>query len=715
MTTTNNSSNLSQNNIFDVSTIPSDPSPVINTQNLNGSSAPSSSSSSSSSTTTMVPSAEAESWKDSEVFSSMMLTYISHILMEDDIDAKFDLYPEDPLLLAAEKPFLAILEKSPAPPNQPPLDSNRSSDCPDKSISGNYRNDNSNNGEAVVIENSWPYDPVEYCQLKTKPLFVDSSSQSSVSSSNSKNFFEWLGNQLVQSQPALQFARGVEEAKNFLPGEDKLVIDSEANGFSLLPEVEEEEHQVHRGQKNPYSEDSYLEARRSNKQAAVYTEETESVRKMLDKILLFNSEACFNSVKELQEAKQSEGATRRYQSNRSKGAGNGKGGRGGKKQPQKKVVDLRTLLTHCAQAVASNDHRVANELLKQIKQHSSPTGDATQRLAHYFADGLQARVVGTGSKKHQSNLARRTPTIDILKAIMVYAAACPFMGLSYYFSNHTIFDAIEEAKSVHIVDYGICYGFQWPCFMQELSCRPGGPPRLRITGIDLPRPGFRPAELIEETGCRLADYAKTFNIPFEFHAIAARYETILVEDLHINNDEVLIVNCLYRSKFLMDETVVVDSPRDIFLNTIRKMNPAVFIHEIVNGSYSAPFFLTRFREAFFHYSAIFDMIETNVPHEHEQRRLIERDIFGWQIYNVISCEGSERVCRPETYKQWQVRSLRAGFKQLPLNAEFMKKASEKMKACHHKDFILDEDNRWLLHGWKGRILYAFSAWKPNDL
>jgi hypothetical protein len=42
----------------------------------------------------------------------------------------------------------------------------------------------------------------------------------------------------------------------------------------------------------------------------------------------------------------------------------------------------------------------------------------------------------------------------------------------------------------------------------------------------------------------------------------------------------------------------------------------------------------------------------------------------------------------------------------------MKRAQEKVR-CYHKDFIIDEDNRWLLQGWKGRILLALSTWKPD--
>ncbi|XP_072996896.1 scarecrow-like protein 9 [Typha latifolia] len=665
---------------------------------------------------------------DSSEDSDIVLTYINQMLMEEDIDEKYDQYPENPALLAVEKPFLEILrEKSPTSPDQPPLYSNHSSNSPD-SAGNSYGNFNGNSSGGVVLHNSWPYDPIEYDQLQKHPLSVDYTLHSSVSSAKSTgNIFEGLEESIgsmvaapdifTQSQPVWQFRRGVEEAQKFLPSEDKLVIDLEASGFSLprevreerkLIKVESEEYQVHRGRKNPHRDELDVEEGRSNKQSALYTEET--LHEMFDKVLLHNGETCTNDVVQLQAALKSEVMKHSHKSN-SKGSGNGKGR--GKKQSAKEVVDLRTLLIHCAQSVATDDRRSAEELLKQIRQHSSPDGDANQRLAHCFADGLQARLAGTGSQQYHSLMAKRASAADVLKAYQLFMAACPIKKISYSYTNQTIAEITEKANKVHIIDYGIYYGFQWPCLIQRLSNRPGGPPRLRITGIDLPQPGFRPAERIEETGRRLAGYAKRFNVPFEYHPIAAKWETIQIEDLKIEKDEFLVVNCLYRLRNLMDETVEVDSPRSMVLNTIKKMNPDLFVHAIVNGSYSAPFFSTRFREALFHFSALFDMLEANVPRENEQRMLIERTIFGRDALNVISCEGTERVERPETYKQWQVRHLRAGFKQLPLNANLMKIAREKVKLCYHKDFVIDEDNRWLLQGWKGRILYALSTWKPN--
>lgn len=385
--------------------------------------------------------------------------------------------------------------------------------------------------------------------------------------------------------------------------------------------------------------------------------------------------------------------------------------RGGKKLKNKKqVIDLRTLLVTCAQAIAADDTRNATELLKQIRQHASPFGDGNQRLAHCFANGLEARLAGTGSQIHRGLVSKKTSAADYIRAYYLYIASSPFRKISNFASNRTIMNMAENATRIHIIDFGILYGFQWPTLLQRISQRKGGPPRLRLTGIEFPQPGFRPAETIEETGARLKEYAKKFNVPFEYNPIAKRWENVNVEDLKIDESEFLVVNCMYRSKNLLDETVGVDSARNVVLDLIRKINPNIFIHGILNGSYNAPFFLTRFKEALFHFSALFDMLETNVPRERPERRLLEGEVFGREALNVIACEGWERIERPETYKQWHVRNLRAGFVSVPFCREIIKLAEEKV-GLYHKDFMIDVDNDWLLQGWKGRIIYAISCWK----
>lgn len=191
-------------------------------------------------------------------------------------------------------------------------------------------------------------------------------------------------------------------------------------------------------------------------------------------------------------------------------------------------------------------------------------------------------------------------------------------------------------------------------FHQTLSQTPGGPPKLRLTAIEIPEPGFRPSERVEETCRRLANYRR-FNVPFEYNTIVQKWETIRCEDLKLHgNDELTVVNALSgRLRHLHDETVVESNPRGTVLKLIKRIKPRVFFHGVVNGSYDTPFLETRFREALFHYWAYFDMFEASVGPKDRGRMVFEEAIYGREIRNVIACEGRERIERPESYKQWQ--------------------------------------------------------------
>ncbi|XP_010514984.1 PREDICTED: scarecrow-like protein 30 isoform X1 [Camelina sativa] len=382
-----------------------------------------------------------------------------------------------------------------------------------------------------------------------------------------------------------------------------------------------------------------------------------------------------------------------------------------KQQKSEQPVDMRDLLMQCAQAVASFDQSRAAEKLKEIRQHSSIRGDATQRLGYHLAEALEARITGTMATPISATYSR-TSMVDILKAYKGFVQACPTLRMCYFTANRTIYELASKATTLHIIDFGILYGFQLPCLIQALSNRDGGPPLLRVTGIELPQSGFRPSERVEETGRRLKRFCDKFKVPFEYSYIAKNWEDITLDELVINTGETTVVNCILRLQYTPDETMSLNSPRDKVLKLFRDINPDLFVFAEINGTYNSPFFLTRFREALFHCSALFDMYEATLPEEDDCRTLVERELIVRDAMSVIACEGSERFARPETYKQWQVRILRAGFKPAKLNKEIIKHAKEIVKQRYHKDFVIDNDNHWMLQGWKGRVLYAVSCWKP---
>ncbi|KAL6979157.1 hypothetical protein U1Q18_020823 [Sarracenia purpurea var. burkii] len=681
---------------------------------------------------------EADSPDDSDL-SDDVFKFINSILMEENIEQKPSMFPDPLALQATEKSLYAVIgEEYPSSRNQPPLYFNQNIESPDDyyvfgSFSDQSTNSNTSGRNSVdshlVVDSgerkpSAPSYPFEYPFESS----LQTSSQGSFGIGSTKSFggdgvngrmepflssSHMVSSIFSDNQSILQFKRGMEEASKFLPSNNQLIIDLESYALPLEAKLEKDEkgessppNLSSRGRKNHDREDSGLEEERSSKQLAVYVEEEAELSEMFDQVLLF-----FNNVKGVplccdDNNEEQSGTIKKPQENgriRTKKQGN-----------NDEVVDLRTLLINCAQSVAADDRRTANEQLKRIRQHSSISGDGPQRLAHIFADGIEARLAGTGSQIYAALASKRISAAEKLKAYKLYLTACPFKKMSIFFTVKMIYELVTSStkKKLHIIDFGIGYGFSWPILIQFLSTLPGGPPELRITGIEFPRPGFRPAEFIEETGRRLSKCCERFSVPFQYHAIAQSWESIKIEDLNIYGDEVLAVNNLFRFENLLDETVVPDNPRDAVLKLIRKMNPDVLIHSVINGSYSAPFFVTRFREALFHYSSLFDMFDATIPREDQERMNFEREFYGREVMNVIACEGLARVERPETYKQWQVRNMRAGFRIHPLEQELLKKLKGKVKAGYHKDFVLNEDGQWMLQGWKGRIFCASSCWVP---
>ncbi|CAD6252634.1 unnamed protein product [Miscanthus lutarioriparius] len=668
-----------------------------------------------------------------------VLPFIRRMLMEDTDDSiLYQEYPDHPALLRAQQPFAQILSvgsTSTATTHAAATDS----------ASGSSATTNSNG----FADATWPYDPVELSQLlfsRTRSgtgvgldgftggdanAFSSSGQGRASACGQARAFFNAGDTATIQSSSFgdgvrvtmdmlnQAFLKGMEEANKFLPPTTTTIFGLGATSREHLPGPRDGSMLPRafplpntnsvvdsRGCKNRHSwddlDDDAETGRRSNKLLAPEPEEN---GEQVDDVFVKGYELAMEKMHGLSI------------STNNGSASDGKAKRKSAAQTNE-AVDLRTLLTHCAEAVSTGDRRSAAELLRQIRQRSSPRGDTSQRLAHCFAEALEARLAGTGAQVHRSLVARRTSGgVHFLRAYKLYLEVCSFKMIAFKFAHIAICKAITGRKKVHIVDYGDHYGFHWPPLLEAWKDRDGGPPEVRITSIDRPQPGFRPAVRIEETGRRLSDFARRRGVPFRFRSVvASKWEMVCADDLDIEPDEVLIVNGLFHFGKLMDEGVDIDntSPRDMVLRNIQKMRPDVFILCVENSSYNAPFFVTRFREALYYYSAMFDIMDATTPRDNEERLLVEQDILGCCVLNAIACEGSERMERPETYKQWQVRGHRAGLKQLPLNPNTVNYLSKKVKDGYHKDFVVDVDQQWILQGWKGRILYAMSTWVADD-
>ncbi|KAJ3688226.1 hypothetical protein LUZ61_017390 [Rhynchospora tenuis] len=595
------------------------------------------------------------------------LDYINRILLED-IDEPFSEYQDVAALSYIEKPLYDIVgEKYPPSPNGP-----------------------------LVVSQSKSNHNSKICILNKQ--IIPSSTNTSLTQDSGND-----------SLLAKEFQRGVEEGQKFLPDINNLAIDLQVSRLSpdtaqkkKISEIELDEENVHGLVGKPKTRKSSSDANlnilegRNSKMAMFSTEEI-TRDEMYDNVLLYpGEESVKEEISRLREIRKCQVNPHYNQ-----------------KENLEDNIDLESLLVQCSEAVALGNCKMAEELIKDLRKHASPLGSGTQRLACILTDGLEARLAGSGSETYRRLVNRKISTREILKAYHMNITASPLLRITYCVANDYICKVAEDASRIHIIDFGITFGFQWPPLIQALAKRRGGAPKLRITGIDLPQPGFRPAERLKQIGVRLEDYAKSFEVPFEYQCIASLWESICIKDLKIDDDEVLIVNSMFRFMQVRDGMLPTDSPRNQVLNLIRQIKPKGFIIGILNVSYS-PFFTTRFKKVLSTYSKLFDLFDTLIPRDDEGRQLMERALLAPPIFNLVACEGQDQVERPETYKQWHKRISQAGFKLLAMDQDIVKECNAKVKSIYHEDFFVQEESDWLLQGWKGMISYGLSVWEPKQ-
>jgi GRAS domain family len=594
-----------------------------------------------------------------ELTSGAVLNYIRQILLEEDLDDDIRIYPEEAALRDTEKSFYDILGKD------------------------------------------YPLDGWIQIHSPQKTNTTESAGSSNTTDSVSRSVMPF-------------YNKGVEDAMNFVPTIGRFHIDPETSTVKFHQDhknsfCENLRNRCESGAKmNNFNREQGLSGVAPRKQRAIILDEPVRNEKF-DEVLLSHGQEYFEDAISLRKMVLTE-----IQNN-----SRGEMGELSDKmtlemmQQEEGFVNFKSLLIDCSCAVSSNDHNMAYELIKKIRRHSTPKGDGYQRLAHYFVDGLEARLVGTGSDIYHNLMLNKGSATELLNTFRIYHAVCPYPRASYFFANETILNVSRDSSKIHIIDFGIDMGFQWPSFFERISSFPSKP-KIRITGICFPEKGFHPDKGVQETGRRLMEYAQRFNIHFKYQGIASKWENIKVEDLKLDKEEILVVSSIYAFRKLGDETINMDSARDKVLRLIMEIKPCIFIHGIINASYNNPIFTTRFRNALSSFFLFFDMFDSTMPRDSDGRLLAEKNILSRKAINVIACEGSERVERPETYRQWQARNLRAGFEQLPIDSLIKKKIERTVRGLYNKEFVVDENNKWLLLGWKGSIAYALSTWKPKQ-
>ncbi|XP_057441049.1 scarecrow-like protein 21 [Lotus japonicus] len=378
--------------------------------------------------------------------------------------------------------------------------------------------------------------------------------------------------------------------------------------------------------------------------------------------------------------------------------------------------DLKEMLCTCAKAMERNDVETTEWLMSELREMVSVTGDPIQRLGAYMLEALVARISSSGSTIYKALKCKEPSGSELLSYMHVLYEICPYLKFGYMSANGVIAEALNDESKVHIIDFQINQGIQWQSLIQALAERPGGPPKIRITGVDDSTSAYARGGGLDIIGERLNKIAKSCNVPFEFHAIGTSPSEVQLQDLEIRPEEAIAVNFAMMLHHVPDESVDTQNQgwsqnhRNRLLRLAKCLSPKVVtLVEQESNTNNLPF-LPRFVETMNYYLAVFESIDAALPREHKERINVEQHCLAREVVNLVACEGAERVERHELLKKWRSRFEMAGFTPYPLSS-FINCSIKNLQESYQGHYTLEERDGALCLGWRNHVLVSSCAWR----
>ena len=374
-----------------------------------------------------------------------------------------------------------------------------------------------------------------------------------------------------------------------------------------------------------------------------------------------------------------------------------------------KGLHLIHLLLISAAAVDGNNTSSAVDSLTELYRGVSLNGDPIQRVTAYFADGLAARLLTRSSPFFEKIVANPTPKQELSAFTQLYRASL-YYQFAHFTANQAIVEAFEQEeehnnRSLHVVDFDVSYGFQWPSLIQSLSDKATGskPVSLKITGFGLS------VEELKETEIRLRNFANgCHNLSFEFKGILRGFGP---SKLEMKKDETLVVNLVFYLQSLSSSNEIAAT-----LNSIYLLNPSLVVLVEKEGSRTPRSFLPRFMESLHYFAAMFDSLDGCLPAESADRLSIEKNHLGREIKKIVTSEleKEDRNLKHERLETWKERMERSRFEGVKLSSRSVSQAKLLLKIKSHYSggfCILERDGgRGLSLGWQDRHLITVTAW-----
>lgn len=379
-------------------------------------------------------------------------------------------------------------------------------------------------------------------------------------------------------------------------------------------------------------------------------------------------------------------------------------------------LDVKQTLIAIAHAIDDGVKEQATALMEALQNKVSVTGEPIQRLGAYMLEGLKAKQLSSGSLIYKKLSCYEPNPKQLMTYMSVLYEICPYYKFAYTSANIAIKEAVQYDSHVHVIDFLIAQGSQWMQLIEDLAKRRGGPPRLRVTGVDDGDSSYARGGGLDLVGQRLAKHAEKHGVPFEFHAAAISGSEVEWGNLRVQPGEALAVNFPYMLHHMPDESVSTTNHRDRLIRLVKSLNPKIVTLLEQESNTNTSSFSKRFEEALDYYTAMFESIDAKLPkniqmpRDDSQRISAEENCVARDMVNIVACEDTDRVERHEPLDKWKFRLQAAGFISLPLSYSVVTGVQEVLREFSDCYRLWEKEGALVL-GWKNRPMVTCSAWR----